>query len=393
LRENKAHVRFIGNIVFVGELHKLGVISDRTVHVFIQKLFVNDKSPSPEDLEALCKLLSTIGKVLDDEASVCYTNVYFDRIDKIVKQPALPMRIKFLLLGVIDLRKNGWIPRDLLGEQKPAKATAPVSIPRAMSVHAPAFRATPPMTIPRAAPTPMVVTKPSLIPAPAATLKATSPAFVHKSMPAPVVVPKPTPVATTAVFNVRSPAFVPGEAKRPEGGKKLTIVRPDGVQPSRSLTASKVDSMSARSTAEPSPILAAPASQLPSPILVQSPPFVAPVVSPPQTLAPSEITNELRASTERRIKTIMYELSESRNVDEAMSSVHAEVPVQLRNLVVPAAIGWLLMDSKAPLVTADLVAKLMDELMLEEDLTQKDISSGFAELFRKLPDIIEDATP
>jgi translation initiation factor 4G len=85
LHQDKARVRFIGNIVFVGELHKESMLIDKIMHGCIQKLLADDKNPSPEDMEALCKLLSTSGKILDTPPAAHYFNVYFDRINTVVK--------------------------------------------------------------------------------------------------------------------------------------------------------------------------------------------------------------------------------------------------------------------------------------------------------------------
>lgn len=56
-------MRSVGNIRFIGELYKLGMLTDNIMFRCIQSL-LNDTSDE-ERLECLCKLLTTIGKSLE----------------------------------------------------------------------------------------------------------------------------------------------------------------------------------------------------------------------------------------------------------------------------------------------------------------------------------------
>lgn len=38
-------------------------------------------------------------------------NQYFDRIAQYAENPELPLRIKFMLLDTMQLRKDNWVPR------------------------------------------------------------------------------------------------------------------------------------------------------------------------------------------------------------------------------------------------------------------------------------------
>jgi len=62
-------------------------------------------------MEALCKLMTTIGKKLDIIKARDYMNAYFLRIMEITQHSNLPARIKFMLEDLVDLRKRNWIPR------------------------------------------------------------------------------------------------------------------------------------------------------------------------------------------------------------------------------------------------------------------------------------------
>ena len=56
--------RTLGNIRFIGELYKKAMITEKIMHECVLHL-LND---SEEDLEALCNLLTTIGKKLDQKS-------------------------------------------------------------------------------------------------------------------------------------------------------------------------------------------------------------------------------------------------------------------------------------------------------------------------------------
>ncbi|EXX70348.1 Tif4631p [Rhizophagus irregularis DAOM 197198w] len=75
-------------------------------------------SPKEEEMESLCILLNTVGKQLDHvkQKQIKKTkekgmNSYFNRLEKISKLPSLSNRIKFMLMDIINLRKNDWNPQ------------------------------------------------------------------------------------------------------------------------------------------------------------------------------------------------------------------------------------------------------------------------------------------
>jgi len=111
-RELTNRRRMLGNIRFIGELFKLKMISENIMHDCILKLLRAEKQDSLEDqLECLCKLLSTIGKDLDHMKAKPRMDQYFHQIQKIIEKRKISSRIKFALKDVIDLRRCGWVPR------------------------------------------------------------------------------------------------------------------------------------------------------------------------------------------------------------------------------------------------------------------------------------------
>lgn len=64
--EMKLRNRVLNNVVFIGELFKLRMLTDKIMHGGVIKVLLND-NPTQLDLEAVCKLFSTIGKLLEDK--------------------------------------------------------------------------------------------------------------------------------------------------------------------------------------------------------------------------------------------------------------------------------------------------------------------------------------
>ncbi|MES1923411.1 hypothetical protein MHBO_004978, partial [Bonamia ostreae] len=89
----------------------------------IQKVTENPM-PSEKDLDVLCKLLNTVGEKLDKEKSediIEMVKSIYARIDELLEK--IPSgRNKFLLMDVIDIRKNGWKGLDVDPEKKPREA-------------------------------------------------------------------------------------------------------------------------------------------------------------------------------------------------------------------------------------------------------------------------------
>ncbi|ELR15137.1 MIF4G domain containing protein [Acanthamoeba castellanii str. Neff] len=115
LREAKAKTRMFGNIIFIGELFKLRMLTDKIMHgcVIVTLLPpIGQGQPSHEDLEALCKLMSTVGKQLDAKTRGkpdSPMEQYFRRLTEMAEDKNHPARIRFMLTDLIDMRRNGWV--------------------------------------------------------------------------------------------------------------------------------------------------------------------------------------------------------------------------------------------------------------------------------------------
>jgi translation initiation factor 4G len=113
-REEKriqARRRMLGNIRLIGELYKKKMLTERIMHECIKKLLGQYQTPDEEDVESLCKLMSTIGEMIDHPKAKEHMDVYFDMMNKLSNNMKLSSRVRFMLKDSIDLRKNKWQQR------------------------------------------------------------------------------------------------------------------------------------------------------------------------------------------------------------------------------------------------------------------------------------------
>ncbi|XWS35564.1 hypothetical protein CRYUN_Cryun20dG0008000 [Craigia yunnanensis] len=107
----KARRRMLGNIRLIGELYKKKMLTERIMHECIKKLLGEYENPDEEDVEALCKLMSTIGDMIDHPKAKVHMDAYFERMEKLSNNMKLSSRVRFMLKDSIDLRKNKWQQR------------------------------------------------------------------------------------------------------------------------------------------------------------------------------------------------------------------------------------------------------------------------------------------
>ncbi|KEH22484.1 eukaryotic translation initiation factor 4G-like protein [Medicago truncatula] len=110
-KRTKARRRMLGNIRLIGELYKKKMLTERIMHECIKKLLGQCQNPDEEDIEALCKLMSTIGEMIDHPKAKEHMDVYFERIKLLSNNMNLSSRLRFMLKDTIDLRKNRWQQR------------------------------------------------------------------------------------------------------------------------------------------------------------------------------------------------------------------------------------------------------------------------------------------
>ncbi|GAA6062870.1 hypothetical protein JCM10212_000792 [Sporobolomyces blumeae] len=104
----KAKRRGLGLVRFIGELYRLQMLTERIMHECIKKLLANTENPEEEDVESLCRLLTTVGKGLDNPKAKQHMDIYFSRMNTIANSPKVSSRIRFMILDVVDLRAQKW---------------------------------------------------------------------------------------------------------------------------------------------------------------------------------------------------------------------------------------------------------------------------------------------
>ncbi|KAL1756303.1 armadillo-type protein [Schizophyllum commune] len=89
--------RGLGTILFIGELFKVQMLTERIMHQCVQKLLGNVDNPAEEEIESLCKLLTIVGELLDTPRAHAHMDVYFARLKELTKKPTLSSRMQFML--------------------------------------------------------------------------------------------------------------------------------------------------------------------------------------------------------------------------------------------------------------------------------------------------------
>lgn len=109
--ERKAWRRMLGNIQFIGHLYRYNMLTDNIIHSCIQQLMVDDQNPKDEDLECLCKLLSTVGAQLENPQPKPYSTQdphVLQHIARLALDKTLDNGLRCMLLESIVQRQNGW---------------------------------------------------------------------------------------------------------------------------------------------------------------------------------------------------------------------------------------------------------------------------------------------
>ncbi|KAF8161711.1 armadillo-type protein [Mycena galopus ATCC 62051] len=101
----------LGLIRFIGELFKLKMLTERIMHECVKKLLGNGGNPGEDEIESLCKLLSTAGFLLDTPKARAPMDEYFSRMKELGKSNNVSSRMQFMLQDVIEFRERKWAAR------------------------------------------------------------------------------------------------------------------------------------------------------------------------------------------------------------------------------------------------------------------------------------------
>lgn len=112
-----ARRKMVGNLRFIGELGKLEIIHESILHRCVQQLLEKRKrrplADLAEDLECLCQIIRTCGKVLDKPKAKNLMDQYFERMYHMSCNNILASRIRFMLQDILELRAANWVPRKI----------------------------------------------------------------------------------------------------------------------------------------------------------------------------------------------------------------------------------------------------------------------------------------
>ncbi|PBK74052.1 ARM repeat-containing protein [Armillaria solidipes] len=105
----KARRQSLGLIKFIGELFKVQMLTERIIHECVKKLLGNVENPEEEEIESLCTLLTTVGKLLDTTKARAHMDVYFSRMKELTKSLNVSSRMQFMLQDVLGLCERKWV--------------------------------------------------------------------------------------------------------------------------------------------------------------------------------------------------------------------------------------------------------------------------------------------
>eukprot|EP00796_Vickermania_ingenoplastis_P007554 gene7554-5329_t len=116
--------RKLANIRFIGQLYLHDVFSWNTMVTILGSILSqNNGKPAADNIEVILQLLTTIGERLSKEQSGT-VNKAMEQLDRIKDQ--YPLRIKFMVMDLLDLQKNNWKPKNPVGS--PTTAASPQAL-------------------------------------------------------------------------------------------------------------------------------------------------------------------------------------------------------------------------------------------------------------------------
>jgi len=108
--------RTLGNTIFVGELFKRHLLSEKIIHECVQMLL--KEGENEDSIETLAKLLSVAGSSMDRPEARSYMDAYFTKIEEMANNAQIRARYRFMLKDCVELRKQKWKPRR--AQERPA---------------------------------------------------------------------------------------------------------------------------------------------------------------------------------------------------------------------------------------------------------------------------------
>ena len=73
------------------------MLTERIMHECVKKLLGNVDNPEEEEIESFCKLLATVGSMLDTQKARAHLDVYFSRMKELTKSLNVTPRMQYML--------------------------------------------------------------------------------------------------------------------------------------------------------------------------------------------------------------------------------------------------------------------------------------------------------
>jgi translation initiation factor 4G len=104
----KQKQRMLGMIRFIGELFIRDMIKVGIMNICVNTLLGDIEEPEEEKIEALCKLLITVGNAMEKKKQRDELNKIFEQLAILTQNKKVSSRLRFMVQDIIDLRRDGW---------------------------------------------------------------------------------------------------------------------------------------------------------------------------------------------------------------------------------------------------------------------------------------------
>jgi hypothetical protein len=102
----------IGNVKFIAELRNKLLLNDIIILTCLDELLGDGTDHvSADDFEVAIALLTSVGEVLDRQATEEALSSYFKHIEELSQDRSIEARLRFLAMDLIELRSRRWEPR------------------------------------------------------------------------------------------------------------------------------------------------------------------------------------------------------------------------------------------------------------------------------------------